>query len=163
MKKKNTFLSIALLLAVVVLGVGYAASSGPWVIEGTATAKASDLDVKFTTATGDGNPTVVSEKLGEMTVELTEIGETATATFTIKNNSKTGIAADINPDTITVTYADDATSSDYFNVTHSLAKTALASGEETTLTVTVELKKVGLTNVTETFKVSINEITARAE
>ena len=163
MKRRNTLLVVALLLVVVVLGVGYAAASGPWVVEGTATAKGSELDIKFTTATGDGNPTVESDVLGTMAVELDEIEETATAEFTIKNNSKAGIAADIDPDTITVTYDGGAASSEYFEVTKALNKTALSSGEEAILTVTVKLKKVGLTDVTETFKVSINNIAARAE
>lgn len=162
MKKRNTLLTVALLLTVVILGVGYAAASGPWVVEGTATAKASQLDVAFTAAT---NGTVSSDILAEMTaVELDEIGEFATAEFVIKNRSKAGIGAQINADDITVTYGDEnATTSDYFTVTKALDKNYLASGDSATLTVTVTLEKVGLTDITESFKVSINDITAKAE
>ena len=162
MKKRNTLLSVALLLAVVILGVGYAAASGPWVVEGTATAKASELDVEFVQEGSTG--TVESDVKATMEVELDEIGEEATATFVILNNSKAGIAAEINADNITVAYEGGASTSEYFEVTKTLAEpTKLASGDSTTLTVTVRLKKVGLTDVTETFTVSINEINAVEE
>ena len=144
--RRNRFL-LAIVAFILVLGVGYAAASGPWVVEGTATAKASELDVKFTDATAGANTTSAafsSDVLATMAVELDEIGEEATATFTITNASKKGIGAEINPDTITVTYGDnDAATSEYFEVTKTLTETELASnGGSTTLTVTVKLLKV---------------------
>lgn len=175
MKKKNTFIVVALLLAVVVLGVGYAAATGPWVINGTATASANtDFDVDFT-----GTPTVTDGvtanitqddelKTAEMTVTLTTMDDEESATFTLTNNSPEGIKAVIDENSISVTYEGEdgevtATASEYFDVAYELADTEIPSGESTTLTVTVKLKKVALTEITEKFKVSIGTITADQE
>lgn len=164
MKKKNTFLTVALLLAVVVLGVGYAASTGPWVVEGTATATASEFDVAFTNHQAGNNVTsssVEGDLLAKMAVELENVGDTATATFTITNRSQKGIGAEINEDDIVITRG---TNSEYFDVTYKLGSSTIASnGGTTTLEVTVELIKATTEEKTETFTVSLNDIQPTVE
>ena len=165
MKKKNTMLAVLLLLAVVVLGVGYAAATGPWVINGEATANANDgFDVDFTSVDDETIGQIVSDTEGKMTVTLTEVGDSETAVFTLTNNSPKGIAAEIVEDSISITYDADAASSDYFLVEYELGSTTIASdGGTTTLSVTVTLKQAALEEVKEDFKVSIGTINAVQE
>ena len=165
MKKKNSMLAIMLLLAVVVLGVGYAAAAGPWVINGTAKAAANDgFDVDFTSVDKEDIAAIESDTVGTMTVTLTEVGDSEDATFTLTNNSPKGIGAEIDPNSITVTYNNGADASDYFLVEYELGSETIASdGGTTTLKVTVTLKQAALAEVTETFKVSIGTIEAVQE
>ena len=168
MKKKNTFLAVALLLAVVVLGVGYAAASGPWVVNGTATASAeTDFDVSFTAV--DDETASFTETEGTMSVTLANVGDSETVTFTLTNSSPKGIKAVIDPSSVVVTYEDEqgevtAESSEYFLVEPTLSANEISSdGGEVTLAVKVTLKKAALTEVTEDFKVSIGTIEAGQE
>lgn len=165
MKRKNTFIIIALLLAVVALGVGYAASTGTWIVNGTATAEAGDFDVAFTAVNEEAEDyaSVESDTVAKMDVSLKEVTDSQSATFTITNKSAKGIGASI-PEVV-VTY-DDGTEveSKYFNVTTELSSNTIASdGGEVTLTVTVELKQSTPVEVTESFKVSLGTITAVQE
>ena len=167
MKKRNTFLAVALLLAVVVLGVGYSAATGQWVVNGTATAEAGDFDVAFTSVDNEEIASVVSDTEANMEVSLKEVGDSKTAIFTITNKSAKGIGASI-PEVV-ITYQDEngtvtASESAYFEVTHKLASNTIASnGGTTTLEVTVTLKKAASTTVSEEFQVSLGTITAVQE
>jgi len=165
MKKKNTMIAVVLLLAIVVLGVGYAAATGPWVINGTATATANDgFDVAFTSVDDEEIAAVEGDTEGTMTVTLANVNDSETATFTITNNSPKGIGAEIDEDSIVVTYNDTEVPSDYFDVTYELGNSTITSnGGTTTLAVTVTLKQAALAEVTETFKVSIGTISAIQE
>ena len=145
MKKKNTMLGVLLLLAVVVLGVGYAAATGTWVVNGTATAQAGDFDVAFTSVDNEDIASVVDDTTAEMTVSLKELTDTAEATFTITNKSAEGIGATIPGVTVkfkdaegNYTIAEDA--SEYFTVATELSSNTIASnGGTQTLKVTVFL------------------------
>ena len=170
MKKKNTFLAVALLLAVVLLGVGYAAATGPWVVNGTATAEANEgFDVAFTAVDNEDLGRIVNDVTAEMEVSLKEVDEYETVTFTLTNNSPIGIGAEIDPDSIVIKYeAEDGTvtadESEFFLITHQLGETTIDSnGGTTTLAVTVKLKQAALAEVTEKFTVSIGTITAVQE
>lgn len=170
MKKRNTFLAIALLLAVVVLGVGYAAATGPWVISGTATASANDgFDVAFTAVDKEDLGTVTNDTTASMEVTLAEVGDSETVTFTLTNRSPEGIGAKIDKNSITIKYeAEDgsvtADASEYFTVTYDLGSETIDSNNgTTTLAVTVTLDKAALAEVTEKFEVSIGSITAVQE
>lgn len=166
MKKRNTFLGVILLLAVVVLGVGYAAATGPWVVNGTATASANTgFDVAFTAVDNEEIASVQSDVLGQMDVTLVNVGDAETAIFTLTNKSPKGIGAEIDPDSIEVTYKDgSAVESSYFDVTYELGSETIASNNgTTTLKVTVTLKQAALEEVEETFNVSIGTITAVQE
>ena len=151
-------------MAVVVLGVGYAASIGPWVVEGTAKANASEFNVAFTDHQAGDNVTsssVESDILAKMAVELENVGDTATATFTITNRSQEGIGAEINDGNIEIIRGDN---SEYFDVSYKLGSTTISSnGGTTTLEVTVKLIKATTEEKTETFSVSLKDIQPTVE
>lgn len=182
MKKKNTFLGVALLIAVLVLGIGYALTTGPLTIEGTATANqsATSFNVKFTNATADEEITdsesnvlasssaqVTSDSVATMTVDLTNVGDSQTVTFEVTNDSQAGLKAVIDPANVKI-YKHGTTedfSSEYFTVTQSITDSVeIASQDKTTFTVTVELKKAVIGDaVTEKFDVVLSDITAEEE
>ncbi len=168
MKSKKTFLGVGLLLAILVLGIGYAAITGTnLVISGTATASPNDdnfkvtFDTTATVTTGsytsktDGAVTVAGEYTDEynatITVSgLTNIDDYATATYTIHNESDdldASLAAAI------TTGAD----SSYFDVSYAFKDdaTTLAHGSSTTVTVTVKLKKTVIEEKTENVEITI--------
>lgn len=145
MKNKKVFIGVFLVLAVLTLGIGYAAISDITLnINGTASAKPSNDNFKvlFTddeitvsdaakvtaTKTDDLNATITVK-------DLTAKGDKVTATYTMKNDSP-DLSASIALPTIT------NSNEEYFNVTTDwqAAKT-VASGNTVTVTVTVELVK----------------------
>ena len=84
MKKRKTFLSIALLLAVLMLGVGYAAIANiNFYITGTAgaTANAANFQVKYATESSK-NPVAPDVKVAKKSTIDTSEYITATATYT---------------------------------------------------------------------------------
>ena len=133
------------LIAIVTLGIGYAGITAiNLVINGDATASVNDQNfkVKFLseknvtpTITGEGNTvSVKDDTTAEFSVStLTGLGDSEVATFRVKNESK-GIGVDIS---LKVTNSN----SDYFKVTEHVADTQLQAGDETTVTVTVEMIK----------------------
>lgn len=178
MNKKKTFVGMALLIAVLVLGVGYAAITDiPLFVNGTATANASDSDfsVKFdkTAAITKSDENLVTKAeidaeddtdlTATLTVEnLTTTNNTASATFTIKNYSadlKAGLTATVYNEDGTTAYSDD-----YFSVTPTFGATTLnvndTEGNSTTLTVEVKLIKTPTDTVSKNFKV---KVTANAQ
>ena len=180
MKKRNTFFGVALLVAVLMLGIGYAITSGPLKINGTATANTATegFNVYFSNAQADEASEGVSStaevtadnKVAEMTVSLTNVGDSQTATFTVKNDSDAGLKAKLNSSSVHV-YSNAAGteefSSDYFAISTSWDNTGVEIGsqQEAELTVTVELIKAvaGESAVEENFYVVLDEFTAIAE
>ena len=142
--KTKTIIWVTLLLAVVVIGIGYAAISATNLnISGTASATGDTTDfvVKFddsveiaTAGQGTTSGDIVNNTTATMTVEgLSAAGEKASATYTIKNESQALSAG--------LTAQASITNTEYFDISYSFGETSIATGDTTTLTVTVTLKK----------------------
>lgn len=182
MKKKNTFLGVALLIAVLMLGIGYAATTQNLKVTGTATGieSAENFDVIFSNAkAGDefgddatGVTTAIdtvndsTSRTATVSVELGRVGSQAAATFTIKNNSQDGIAAKFNPANVKIQNSDGSDYvSDYFHVTTNFAEgdLTLNPGDTTSFTVYVELTKAVVGDAhTENFNVVLEGFTSAA-
>lgn len=141
MKNKKLLLGIVLLIAVLVLGIAYAATTKTLTIGGTATAEVNtdNFKVKFVK---DGNPTGLKNATGSVTDDLTATmnvsgltakGDTATATFAIKNESK-DLSANLAVTTETI-------DNNIFSIDAELADDSIVKNEDTTVTVTVTLNK----------------------
>ncbi|MBQ7104519.1 MAG: hypothetical protein IJN90_01535 [Bacilli bacterium] len=89
MKKRKTFIAMALVIAVLVLGVGYAAISNiNLTINGTANVTANaDFTVEFDTTHEVTNGAYTDAKTATMTVNLSNDVKTATAVYKINNKS----------------------------------------------------------------------------
>ena len=177
MKKKNTFLGVALLIAVLVLGIGYALTINGLKVTGTATAKedGSNFNVIFTAADTDDD-TVNAEidasdaqnKTAIMDVTLGKVGESVSAWFTIENTSANGITAVLDPSNVTLTSTGGAQfDSTYFDVVYDLGQEEAIelTPEHPTvdLFVTVTLKKAVIGDPVEnTFFITLDGITAKA-
>ncbi len=140
--KKKLQIMIFVLIAVITLGVGYAAISAiNLVINGNATGSPSQnsFSVVFKSAsvtTGTGNATIDQNDatIAYFDVSgLSKAGDTAVATYTIKNESN-GVGANIS---LNVTNSN----TEYFQVTEAIADTELQANEQTTATITVEVIK----------------------
>lgn len=160
MKNKKTFVGIALLILVLVLGIGYAAITSSLNINGTAKATTDDSNFKvvFTgvtdpaTATNGVTATATADSTtATLNVEgLTTKGQTKTATFTIANKSpELKALVDVKTKSITNT--------EFFAINAEVknADTALAPDGETTVTVTVELVKTPIAPVEGTIAVEL--------
>ena len=144
-KSTKILTAVVVFLAVILVAVGYATiTSVNLKISGSAKAEGlqSNFTVEFTgtpTTGGQGTTTATlsttDKKEATMNVTgLTAKGDTATATFTVKNTS-----ADLSATLAATTTNDNET---YFKVTYSIANpTTIAKNETTTITVTVELLK----------------------
>ena len=150
-----------LLVAILLVAVGYAAISNVGLkISGTATSKANQSNfvvemIGTPTTSGDGTTVATineSKKTeGTMTVSgLNAKGETATAVYTVKNQSQ-DLSADL-------TAKATSTNDEYFEVQCSLDKTTLKAQEETTMTVKVKLLKTPIDETKEnlTTKIGVN-------
>lgn len=158
---KSKSLSIALyaLIAVIVLGIGYATiNSIPLIINGTATASPNQNNFKVEfNGYQDGpqnivlDPEPISKGLSASftTKDLTAIGDKAIIIFNITNSS-TGLNAEIE-------ISNDGTSNtnaEYFKVTRTFGtpdannqnKTLLDAGATTTLAIEVEVVKTPIEN-----------------
>lgn len=144
MRKRNTYVGLILLVAVLMLGIGYAAITNITLnINGSANAIVSDenFKVKFT-----GTPTVSDETIVEATItddtnatitvnSLVSKGDKVTATYTIENASEDLSASVAVPTVVN-------SNEEYFNVTTDMSSaTTVTAGDTTTVTVTVELIK----------------------
>ena len=140
------------LLAIILVAVGYATITNVTLnIKGTTKTEAnqSNFVIEFigeptTGGKGTTTATVNSSKKTEGTVEvsgLTAKGDTATATYTVKNQSE-DLSADLTA---------EATSSNqsYFETICTLDKTTLKAQEETTLIVTIKLLKTPIDETKE--------------
>lgn len=147
MKGKKTFIGLALFVAVLVLGIGYAlVSSQTLNINGEA--KAGEAEIDFPVMFDDSKEIVVSDTdKVEASIDLTDsnkrtatinvsgltaIGDKVTATYAIKNES-TDLAALLSAETNSV--------SDYFKVTAAFEDDTIAPQDFTNVTLTVELAK----------------------
>ena len=167
MNNKKTMTALLILVAVVALGIGYAAITQTLKINGTATARESGaaFDVHFKSASADATQITPSaenhqkevsstasvtadDKVAEMSVTLTDVDDEQTCTFTVENTSLDGIKAIIKPSSLKIT--SDAAGqtpfiSDYFTITTSIESDITipsTTGSNTdTFTVTVKLKK----------------------
>lgn len=150
MKQKRTFITLLLIIALLCLGIAYAAIDGVHLeISGNVSATASDsnFNVEFTgepLKTGDGTITATASGTnGTINVSgLTTKDQTATVTYTIKNSSPTNLKANL-------TKSLDYDKTDWFEVTADLADTSIEKEGTTTLTVTVKLKKTPITTADE--------------
>lgn len=168
MKKRKGILGV--LIAILALGIGYAAVSAVTLtINGTGTISPDQENFKVhytgTPTASAKDPasltttqTITSDnKVGAFTVSgMTKQGDTVTFTYEIINESEGGLGATLG--TPTVTY-NDTTSSEYFTVTSNTAATTLAAGGATTTqTVVVTAKKtpVGNTDITGSFTIELS-------
>ena len=150
MKKKRTLTVLAAVLAVLMLGVGYANITNITLSitdssSATASPSADQFAVKFTQAAKTSAPdyatvnqSVDTSDPTKGTISISGLkakGDTVVVTFTILNDSK-----DLAANLVAAVNNDDA---DYdktnFKVSSSLGATKIEHGSTTTLTVTVEL------------------------
>ena len=151
-RANNKVVGGVVLLAIILVAVGYAAITNVTLnINGTAKSGAnqSNFVVEFigtptTGGKGTTTATINASKKTEGTVKVTGLtakGDTATATFTVKNQSQ-DLSADLTA---------EATSSNekYFETICTVEKTTLKAQEETTLTVTIKLLKTPIDETKE--------------
>ena len=156
MTSTNKLIVAIVIVAVLIIGVGYAAiNSITLQITGQLAAAPSDenFTVKFTNASpSEEGGNVVAKVTGDRTATLnvsglTAKGDKAIATYTIQNASE-DLSANL-------TAAASNQNDDYFTVSTSFSETSIAKGETSTLTVTVELIKTPVDGE-ETDTVGIN-------
>ena len=176
MKNNKSKILMGVLIAILAIGIGYAAvSSINLVIEGSATAtKASDSEIEvpvdpsnpngatgtfkvvFKSDTLTSNPGTVSASVqnettaGMSVTGLKNVNDSVYAIFTIKNESDTEVLGDALL-SVTTTNSDET----HFTVTPTLTKATLATGEETTVKVEVKLKAAVEEETTATFRVKL--------
>ena len=157
-RANNKIVGGIVLLAIILVAVGYAAITNVTLnINGTAKSEASQSNfvVEFigtptTGGKGTTTATINESKKTEGTIEVSGLsakGDTATATYTIKNQSQ-----DLSSD---LTAEATSSNSDYFEVISKLDKTTLKAGEETFLTVTIKLLKTPIDETKEDLKSNI--------
>lgn len=160
MTTSSKLILAALVVTVVIIGIGYAnVSEQVLTISGELKAVASQANFKFGFA-GDGvvtdgsKGTVTATKQTETTAKfsvegLTEVGDTASATYTIKNSSTDLIADNI---TATITKGNGG----YFEVTKTeLTKTTLNPNDTVDIKITAKLIKTPLANQTQEVEITI--------
>ena len=147
MKNRKKMITTALIVLVLLLGVGYATvSSVSLNINGTAKAGSKELQVFYdgvNSGTSD-NVTAISSPAktrgATFTVENMTLGEIVTMTFEVKNYE-----TDVNA-TLAAPSVTQNTKQEYFQVTTSCDKTTLNAGETATITVNVKLIKTPVTD-----------------
>ncbi len=151
MKKTNKIIITSVIVAMLLLGIGYAAIQNITLnIEGTATAdpSQSNFSVKFTGTPKVSDSTYITAGITDdinATISvsgLTQKGQTVNAEYTVQNVS-TDISADLS-------VATTNSNTEYFTLKSELAKTSLTAGEATTVKVTVELTKIPITESVST-------------
>ena len=153
--KKKLQIVLIVLVAVLTLGIGYATISNiNLIINGDATANPNDnnFKVKFlyekdVTPMIEGSPTntvqVDSDTTASFNIStLNGAGQSVTATYRVKNESP-GIGASIG---LELTNSNP----DYFQVTQKILDNKLQAGEETTVTVKVEMLKTPVESAVST-------------
>ena len=153
--KKTLQIVLLVVIAVVTLGIGYAAISAVnLIINGNATASVNqeNFKVHFTQAQAISGSTGAS---GTSTIDtqddtkamfdvtgLTKVGDYAEAVYTVRNDSN-GVGAEIS---LSVSNSN----SEYFKVTETIQDNKLQAGEETTAKVKVEMIKTPITDSVST-------------
>lgn len=162
MKRKNTLVGMALLIAVLMLGVGYALDTRTLSIDGTVdvTASSENFKVEFTAASAADTSNTASVDTTDKTkatltvTTLKSVGDTATATFTVSNNSAAGISANIPVPEIV-----ENENGDYFEVTTDWTATTLLptdGSNSKVMTVTVKLIKAPVSDIEGKFTINLN-------
>ena len=157
-KANNKIIGGIVLLAIVLVAVGYAAITNVGLkIDGTAKSEGNPDNFKVELVgepqtSGDGTTTATintaDKTQGTMNVSgLNAKGQTAIATYTVKNQS-TDLSADLTAKAI-------STNDEYFEVQCSLDKTTLKAQEETTMTVKVKLLKTPIDETKENLSTEI--------
>lgn len=143
MKRRNTYVGLVLLVAVLMLGIGYAAMSNITLnITGSASAVVDDENFKVLfvgtpeVSSSDVTATITDDHNATLNVTgLNAKGDKATVTYTVKNASE-DLSASIAVPNIS------NSNSEYFTVTTDMnTQKTLVAGDNTTITVTVELIK----------------------
>ena len=147
MKNRKKMITTALIVLVLLLGVGYATvSSVNLNINGTANAETKELQVFYdgvNSGTSDKVTAISSPdkaRTATFTVENMTLDETVTMTFEVKNYEK-----DVNA-TLAAPSVTQNTKQEYFQVTTSCDKTTLNAGDTATITVNVKLIKTPVTD-----------------
>ena len=157
-RANNKVVGGILLLAIVLVAVGYAAITKVGLnIDGTAKSEGNPDNFKVELVgepqtSGDGTTTATintaDKTQGTMNVSgLNAKGQTAIATYTVKNQS-VDLSADL-------TAKATSTNDEYFEVQCSLDKTTLKAQEETTMTVKVKLLKTPIDETKENLSTEI--------
>ena len=152
MRRNTKIVGGILLVAILLVAVGYAAITKVGLnIDGTAKSEGNPDNFKVELigepqTSGDGTTTATintaDKTQGTMNVSgLNAKGQTAIATYTVKNQS-VDLSADL-------TAKATSTNDEYFEVQCSLDKTTLKAGEETTMTVKVKLLKTPIDETKE--------------
>ena len=167
MKNRKTVVVAFLLVAAMLLGVGYAALTDVLDINGSATINQSaaedafDMDVYFSAAVAneEGNTASVNsndnDKASFTVNTLKGKGDKATFTFTITNNGD--VDAEVTP---TLGATDGNSNPEYFAVTsdwNGQAKT-IAAGGSMTYTVTIELLKTPTETIHGAFHIELTAV-----
>ena len=176
MKSPKTFLFLSIIVAVLVLGVAYAAISNVSLqVTGTAEAAPSDSNFKvafknngsFVASNADKGlesitATVTFDEISEHSATITakdfvQVGDTVVATLTVSNNS-TDLIAELPKDKLTISGTNE-----YFQVTADLGSNEIAANGNTTVTVTIKLIKLPIAkNVTTTINVAFEAVPVNA-
>lgn len=146
MKNRKKMITTALIVLVLLLGVGYATvSSVNLNINGTAKAESKELQV-FYDGVNSGTSAKVTTisspdkaRTATFTVDNMTLNETVTMTFEVKNYE-----TDVNA-TLAAPSVTQNTNEEYFQVTTSCNKTTLNAGDTATITVNVKLIKTPVT------------------
>lgn len=144
MKKKRKSL-IALLIAIGLIGVGYAAITTNIFVTGTANIQADPQNfndnIQFATATAStgGTATLSSDKktITFVTEEFTAVGDSTTLTYTIKNGSNYDASISAVQCTSSDSYYDE-----YVSVTPSRSATLSLSKGNTSAEETISVKMI---------------------
>ena len=158
MRKNTKIVGGILLVAIVLVAIGYAAITKVGLnIDGTAKSEGNPDNFKVELVgepqtSGDGTTTATintaDKTQGTMNVSgLNAKGQTAIATYTVKNQS-VDLSADL-------TAKATSTNDEYFEVQCSLDKTTLKAQEETTMTVKVKLLKTPIDETKENLSTEI--------
>jgi hypothetical protein len=146
MKNKKLFYAVIVMVALLCLGIGYAAVSKNLTINGTAKADAAGSDalvVKFTKSVVDKCTATISTDGLSATIEtnsLKSVNETATATITIANTSN-----DLRAIITKVSAAFNSTDYDeYFSLTVTDPAGVILDAKTGTTTVTVTITLIKL-------------------
>ena len=158
MRRNTKIVGGILLVAILLVAVGYAAITKVGLnIDGTAKSEGNPDNFKVELVgepqtSGDGTTTATintaDKTQGTMNVSgLNAKGQTAIATYTVKNQS-TDLSADL-------TAKATSTNDEYFEVQCSLEKTTLKAQEQTTMTVKVKLLKTPIDETKENLSTEI--------
>lgn len=156
MKNRKTVIVAFMLVAVLLLGIGYAALSDTLTIIGNAhidigaanttfDEKVYFSDAKATSSTGTGaTADVVSFTADDATFTANKLavkGETSVFTFTIKNDSNVDAKVTVNAKKLSGAENPSNSNTDKFSVEYELSSDTIASKGTITVTVTVEVVK----------------------